>query len=250
MMLSQITSPPILTSQRTRRTTTLSTRPPELVVSDDEDEPDEAEQDNELDEIEEESNTYDVKGMMHDLMEYLKKINAEADARKEVMCTVYEAPAEINSAEQVKRMRVAADSGAVDHIANPKDIPGNAVLKQPTGRKARNFVDASGGSIKNHGEATIALKTKEGKLIGNTFQVADVCRPLHSVGRICDAGHDMIFLKDKAVVVPEGALSKFLKESMYLAVCHREDGLYVADMEARPVTSDDGPSFPRQGVSR
>ena len=232
--------------------------PPELVVSDDEDEPVKTKRKRDMEPVEletedESDKCDDVDSMMQDLMDYLKKINAEADARNEVMCTVYEAPeapAEINSAEQVKRMRVAADSGAVDHIANPKDIPGNAVLRQPKGRKARNFVDASGGSIKNHGEATLKLKTQEGKLIGNTFQVADVCRPLHSVGRICDAGHDMIFLKDKAVVVPEGALSKFLKDCMCLAVYHREEGLYVADMEATPVPSDVEPSFPRQGVSR
>ena len=108
----------------------------------------------------------------------------------------------VMAVETVRKMKVAADSGAVDHIANAANLPGNVILRKTA--KHRDFVNASGGGIRNHGEANVRLKTKNGKLIANTFQVADVCRPLHSIGKVCDGGHEVLFMKGKAVVVPEG----------------------------------------------
>ena len=66
---------------------------------------------------------------------------------------------------------------------------------------------------------------KEGKDIASTFQVAKVTRPLWSVGRICDAGFEVKFTKDKATVSdPSGK-----------AVCEllRKGGLYVAKLHLR-----------------
>ena len=63
---------------------------------------------------------------------------------------------------------------------------------------------------------------KEGKDIAFTFQVAKVTRPLWSVGRICDAGFDVKFTKDKATVSdPSGkAFYDFLRMAgLYAASC-------------------------------
>ncbi len=89
----------------------------------------------------------------------------------------------LNTTAEVK-VNVAADSGAVDHIANPANIPGNAKLRLPPSGRLRNFVAANGDPIKNHGEAKVMLHTAEGTNVGNIFQVADVCRPLHSVSKV------------------------------------------------------------------
>ena len=162
---------------------------------------------------------------------------------------VYQEREMVMTAEKVKKIRVAADSGAVDHIANPSDLPGDVQLIK--NEEHRDFVNASGGGIKNHGEAKVKLKGKNGRLIGNTFQVAEVCRPLHSVGKICDGGHDMLFTKDKAVVVPEGALAKFLETCAHVLTYEREpNGLYVAEMEVSAIPKEDLPSFTRQGPGR
>ena len=70
-----------------------------------------------------------------------------------------------------------------------------------------------------------------GTVANITVQVADVCRPLRSVSVICD-GHtgitkEMLYTDKEAVVVPAGALSKFLETSKRLATYPRVGGPYV-----------------------
>ena len=47
----------------------------------------------------------------------------------------------------IKKMKVAAESGAADHIAHPTSLPGNILLLREN--TTRNFVSASGDGIKN-----------------------------------------------------------------------------------------------------
>ena len=161
---------------------------------------------------------------------------------------IYQERQMVMTAETVRKIKIAADSGAVDHIANANNLPGNVVLKKTD--KHRDFINASGGGIKNHGEANVRLKTKQGKMIGNTFQVADVCRPLHSVGKVCDGGHEILFMKNRAVVVPEGSLAKFLDGCQHLVTYEREDGLYVVEVEVSAVPDESLASFRRPDASK
>ena len=70
------------------------------------------------------------------------------------------APEEILAATHKVKIFVAADSGAVDHCAHPKDLPDSIpVVKSET---ARNFVGAKGEPIDNYGEAKVNLEQKEG----------------------------------------------------------------------------------------
>ena len=146
-----------------------------------------------------------------------------------------EEEAVLNTTREVK-MRVAADSGAVDHIANPANIPGNSKLRMPKNGQIRFFVGAGGDPIKNHGMAKVKLRTQEGKNVGNIFQVADVTRPLHSVSKVCDSGKEWLFTAEEAFVFPAGLLSKLIKSEQALARYPREGGLYVAEVT---VTADD-----------
>ena len=175
---------------------------------------------------------------------------AEAIAREAMIIEHEDIPdGQIMAAEEtMRKIRVALDSGAVDHIAHPSSLPGEIrLLKDGT---IRNFVSASGDSIRNHGKARVKLRTKDGNVIGNVFQVADVCRPLHSVSRICDQGHEVLFTAEEGIVVPKGTFAKFL-ENFKGAVARypREAGLYVAEMD---VKAGDPPAedFPRQGPAR
>ena len=73
----------------------------------------------------------------------------------------------------------------------------------------RDIRSANDGVIKNHGEATIELEQDGGPTMSSTVQVADVSRPLQSVGKICDGPREgqekeMLFMKGEAVVVPAG----------------------------------------------
>ena len=142
----------------------------------------------------------------------------------------------------------AADSGAVDHVAGPKHIPGSTMVV--TTADTRDFRSANNGVINNHGEATIELEQDGGPTMSSTVQVADVSRPLHSVGRICDgpgAGQEkeMLFMKGEAVVVPAGTFSRLLASVTPLVRYKRSGGLYVAKMKAR--TKASGFTRPAQG---
>ena len=60
--------------------------------------------------------------------------------------------------------------------------------------------------------------------MSGTFQVAQVPRPLMSIGEICDKGNTVIFTKDKGIVKsPDGA---------EIRVFERDKGLYVAKIRA------------------
>ena len=103
-----------------------------------------------------------------------------------------------------RTIKIAMDSGAGDHVASPEDVEGFAIEESPNSRAGRNFVAANGGKIRNHGQSMVKMRTKDGKRIASTFQVADVTRPLYSVSKLCDAGYDVSFKKDEALVTKDG----------------------------------------------
>ena len=138
-------------------------------------------------------------------------------------------------------MCVAAASGAVDHIAHPDSLPGDVRLERDD--SAKNFISASGDGIKNHGKARVKLRTKEGRVIANVFQVADVCRPLHSVSRICDTGHEFLFTETEGIVVPKGTFAHLLANVVAVARYPRENGVYVAEMDVK--ANEPAPGFHR-----
>ena len=58
-----------------------------------------------------------------------------------------------------------------------------------------------GGTIPNLGQKVLNLFDEGlGKPITSIFQIASVTRPLMSVGRVCDEGHNVTFDAEKAIV--------------------------------------------------
>ncbi len=165
-----------------------------------------------------------------------------------------ENPDEILAATDEVEIEVAIDSGAVAHVVGPSQLPGSITVEQPEHGKLRNFVAANNGKIKNFGKANVRMELDTGNEINNTFQVADVSRPLHSVGVIADTKKEVLFTSGEAVVVPEGALSKFLGAIRQIAKYPRKGGLYVAKMKAKNPNPKPKPTtastFGRQGPRR
>lgn len=84
-----------------------------------------------------------------------------------------------------------------------------------------------GGLIKNLGQKQLNLSDSMiGRDVQSVFQIAAVTRPLMSVGRICDEGHEITFNNICAVVrTKEGEeLCRFSREP---------GGLYVAKLKLR-----------------
>ena len=139
---------------------------------------------------------------------------------------------ELNAAEEEEfiLMDVAADSGAGDNVASKVDAPGYTVRESAASKRGGKFVGAGGHRIKNQGEMLLQMEApgENGKdsPVDAMFQVADVCRPLFSVSRICDRGSNtMTFDKEKAVVRnPQGKT---------ICIFKRRGNLYIAQMKVR-----------------
>ena len=165
---------------------------------------------------------------------------------------------ELLNVDDEVEITVASDSGCICHVCGPKDVPKSVKVVQPPNGKAKNFVGAGGDRIKNYGKVQVALVQDDGKEVSGSFQVADVTRPLHSTGQICDENKEMLYTKHEAVVVPAGSLSKFLGMVKHIAKYKRSDGgLYLAKMRARARPSNSKPAnrppeapFGRQGSKR
>ena len=93
----------------------------------------------------------------------------------------------------------------------------------------------------NHGESLLQMMTMDAKGGGHAvtshFQVADVTRPLWSVGLITDSGLGVKFFKDHASI--------FDKKGIELCHFTRTGGLYVTTVQ---LENPAHPDFQRQGA--
>ena len=155
-----------------------------------------------------------------------KKVLGTVDAKcLELEMTNTELLATPSACIRRRTIKIAMDSGAGDHVASPEDVEGFAIEESPNSKAGRNFVAANGGKIRNHGQATVRMRTGKGRKLASTFQVADVTRPLYSVSKLCDAGYDVKFSKKRATIMDE--------HGQPICVFARQGGLYVARMRLR-----------------
>lgn len=124
-------------------------------------------------------------------------------------------------------MEVVLDSGAGAHVANRRHVPGYQVVPSALSKLGAAFVAADGGKIDNQGEALLNLVTSDAKGRGHAvkanFQIADVTRPLWSVGLICDSGLDVRFRAESASILN--------KEGVEICHFERKHGLYIATVQ-------------------
>ena len=107
-------------------------------------------------------------------------------------------------------VRVTADSGAADHVA-PKSVASHLKVQETeASRQGVRYVAANGQKIANVGQKKVQGLTDEGIPLGMTWQIAEVKKPLASIGRMCDAGNVAIFTKDGGYVVPKKVIEKTL----------------------------------------
>ena len=144
------------------------------------------------------------------------------------------------AADEEIEVDVAQDSGCVANVAGPDDIPSSVEVAHPPGKRVRGFVAANGSDMENYGEANVRMVAEDGSSFLNSFTVTDVTRPLHATSQTCDStsercpdGHEVLFTKGEATVVPAGALSRFLGNIRHIATYPRRGGLYVAKMKVR-----------------
>jgi hypothetical protein len=155
-----------------------------------------------------------------------------------------EPEAELNVSDEIPEymdVDVAVDSGAGDNVLAAVDVPGHKVQESPGSIRGQQFKGAGGHVMANEGQMVLAmLAPTEGdnhNEVDVTWQVADVCRPLLSVSKICDkANHTVTFDAKRAVV----------RDTKGRIVCTfmRKGNLYIGRMK---VKNPSHPSFGGQG---
>jgi hypothetical protein len=134
-------------------------------------------------------------------------------------------------------VRTVMDSGAVDSVAPTSMAPGARIVPSPGSIRGQNYLSASNERIPNLGQQTLEVRTDEGAGMNVTFQMADVSRPLNSVGKVCDNNKRVIFGKRGGVIwdMETNELTKFGREP---------DGVYELNLWIRDGNMPSG--FARQ----
>ena len=122
---------------------------------------------------------------------------------------------------------VALDSGSVVHVCALDDCPGYLLQESPGSKNGQRFMMGDGGEIANLGQKQLNLTDNAlGSDVQSIFQIAAVTRPLMSVGKICDEGHEVTFSNVCATVRNKAGIE--------LCKFHRDSGgLYVAKLKLR-----------------
>ena len=157
-------------------------------------------------------------------------------------------------------LEVTADTGAVDNVANPRDLPGFAIQESHGSKNGKHFVGAGAERIENQGEVKLSMKPVDGGgKLGATFQAADITRALMSITKVCDSAPGTTVTFDSKVgLVKRGGRD--------IAKFYRKGGLYVMKVKVKkPMETTDtkhvnfandknetrpASGFPRQGLKR
>ena len=106
-----------------------------------------------------------------------------------------------NDAREDIEFEVALESGSVVHVCVPDDCPGDFLQESPGSRRGQEFHMGDGGLIRTLGQTQLNLSDNSiGVDVQSVFQIAAVTRPLMSVGKICEEGHEIIFNSVCAIV--------------------------------------------------
>ena len=97
---------------------------------------------------------------------------------------------------------------------------------------------ASGQGVYNEGQKEATGTTQRGLPINMKWQVAEIQRPLASIGKICEAGNVAVFTETGGFVAPirevRDALSEIEKKRSVLEIRRGESGVYHFDIWVNP----------------
>ena len=140
-------------------------------------------------------------------------------------------------------IRTVMDSGATDSVAPPTLAPHVSIAESPGSIRGQCYVSASAGRMPNMGQKVLNVQTNEGKNTTVVYQVAEVSRPLTSVGATCDRGNWVVYNSQGGFILncQTGERTSFERTT---------SGIYELDLWMK---SENGTgklpssSFPRQG---
>ena len=150
----------------------------------------------------------------------------------------------VRAVVEERKLRVAIDSGSVDNVVHPDDLPENIHI-EPNAPGTKHFKGANDSHIERFGQIATILKQEGKPAIRSDWVGADVSRALHSVSKVCGQPvapkQDVLFNANKCFVVAPGVVDQIMKYISAVAEYDRDGGLYTAEMTVS--------SFTRPGAS-
>ena len=190
---------------------------------------------------------------LDELDEMLKKelnnIEGILKAEKRLQCVTHAEDVvgednEINVTTRTTVIEAAVDSGSVDNVMHPGELPEDIIV-EANDKDSGHFVGANNTKIHNYGTCQTALKNSAGTDVQCKWSLAEVSRPLHSVSKMCGPieapRQDVLFNASRCVVVPAGVVDRVLQHIEPLIQYDRKGGLYVSKFTVS--------GFTRQGIS-
>ena len=93
------------------------------------------------------------------------------------------------------------DSGAINNVA-PSSVSAKALVESNGSLNGMTYHTADGTRIPNLGQKTLETVSEDGSTqLSQTFQIADISRPLTSVGELADAGNLVVFGRKGGFIV-------------------------------------------------
>ena len=128
-----------------------------------------------------------------------------------------------------KRVKVVLDSGAAESVAPRSMAPHFEVRDSPASKAGVYYTSANGGRLDNLGQQEVPVEFGNGVRAMSTFQIADVSRPLMSVGKVCSLGNRVLFGSNGGVIMnmASGQITPF----------EFEDGVYVFTLWIPPLSA-------------
>ena len=122
--------------------------------------------------------------------------------------------AELNMVDvnpRTNELWITVDSGASENVIAEGMAAGVKTVSSVGSRNGVQYVTANGTNMPNRGEQHIQVLTGEGHHCLLNMQVTDVKKPLMSVARVCDAGHEVTFRANGGEIkhVESGQITKF-----------------------------------------
>ena len=111
-------------------------------------------------------------------------------------------------------------------------------MESPGSKRGQHFIVGDGGKLGNLGEKHLNLGAPSGigsniNTVSSTFQIANVTRPLMSVGHVCDKGLNVLFEKKHAII-------RIQTGEEVCRFTRGDSGLYIAKMRLRAPTGFGG----------
>ena len=96
--------------------------------------------------------------------------------------------------DKTRNIEMTIDSGAAETVTSEGEMPEFPTLKPGGPERDTKYVLPDGGTVDNQGEKHVEVVTKEGAKCTVRMQVTQVRKSLMSVSRVCDAGHNVVFI--------------------------------------------------------